>query len=115
MSKQAEARKATIFWNLRINPLEQNARYYFAIFNDEREIEKIKTNLLLALGPIDDYLERKGKINNLPYLIMALTSWKEIQDWRQIHKGNIKKEPRLYERTKDGIDGLERYVINELA
>ena len=39
-----------------------------------------------------------------------------LENWqiRNLYGGRVKRDKRVYERKKTGIDGLEQYIINLL-
>lgn len=105
-----------LIWNLTANSEERNIKYFFAIINAPREAEAIRNRLISALAPVEeiDFHERKGRIHQTNYHILSLKSSVKLENLSQIYKGKIKKDERLYEREKDGMDGLEAYVISKL-
>jgi len=105
-----------LWWNLRTEPQEERAQYFFVIINDSREIEKISTRTIEQLAPVDELQERQGKAGDLKYKLMMFLSPKKLETWnmRKIYQGAIKRKERLYEREKTGIDGLEEYIQSEI-
>lgn len=105
-----------LLWNFRVNPEEENARYVFAIVNDSREIEAIKSRLMEAFSPVDTIglVEKKGRVHQTDYYIIAFNSHKKLENPNKIYRGKIRKDPRLYEREKTGMEGLEAYVTSLL-
>ena len=106
-----------LWWNFRAQPQEQRAQYFFVIINDSREIGVISSRVVEQLAPVDELQERDGKAGNLHYKLMGFFSPRKLEGWqlRKIYNGNIRQDFRLYERHKDGIDGLEEYVLSEIS
>ncbi|MDP1695556.1 MAG: hypothetical protein Q8L29_01430 [archaeon] len=105
-----------LLWNFRVNPEERNVRYVFAIINEPREAEAIRNRIISTFAPVDTemLLERKRKVAQGHYHIMALTTQKKLENLNEISRGNVKRDERLYERQTTGIDGLEAYVVSLL-
>ena len=103
-----------LLWNDRMKPKEEIVRYFFVIINESREAEAIKSRLFESLAPVDEVTERSGKAGQSQYFIIALNSQKKLENISSIYRGRIRKDTRLYERNREGIDGLENYVVSQL-
>ena len=71
-----------LLWNFRANPKERNVRYVFTIVNDPRVAEDIRNKLIEALAPVEEeeFFERKGRVGQDNYLLMALNSHKKLEN-----------------------------------
>ena len=89
---------------------------FFVIINDNREIGVISNRIFSELQPIDELQERGGKAGDLQYKLLVFYSHETLPLWRRekIYKGKQKRDFRLYERRKMGMDGLEEYVQKQI-
>lgn len=108
--------KRQLWWNFTPEPNEERAQYFFVIINDSREIGSISTRIIEQLAPVDEMQEREGKAGDLSYKLMTFLSNKTLSSWKRdkIYLGKKKRDFRLYEREKLGMDGLEAYVQSEI-
>jgi len=108
--------KRQLWWNFVSEALEQRRRYFFVIINDNREIGVISNRIFSELQPIDELQERGGKAGDLQYKLLVFYSHETLPLWRRekIYKGKQKRDFRLYERRKMGMDGLEEYVQKQI-
>jgi hypothetical protein len=105
-----------LWWNSMPQPQEERVQYFFVIINDGREIGTISTRIFEQLAPVDELQERDGKAGHLSYRLMMFFSPKKLEGWQlaKIYRGSQRRDNRLYERQKDGISGLEQYVLREI-
>ncbi len=103
-----------LWWNFRPQAEEERAQYFFVIINDSREIATISTRAIEQLAPVDELQERDGKAGDLMYKLMVFFSPRKLEPWqlRKIYDGNVKRDHRLYERERTGVDGLEAYIMD---
>lgn len=108
--------KRQLWWNFRPEFPEQRAQYFFVIINDSREIGSISSRIIEQLAPVDEMQQRQGKAGDLSYKLMVFFSEKNLENWRlkKIYEGDKKRDFRLYERGRTGMDGLEAYIQSEI-
>jgi len=106
-----------IWWNSVPVPDEERTHYFFVIFNDSRERRKIKSRIIEAFASVDEFRESSGKVNEDSYNLISFYSIRSFENWqkRKISQGNWKRDERLYEREKNGREGLENYVASRIS
>ncbi|RLG12736.1 hypothetical protein DRN73_01670 [Candidatus Pacearchaeota archaeon] len=105
-----------IWWNNIPIPDEERVQYFFVILNDSRETRKLISRIVEMFAPVEEFQEHRGVVRGNHYDLVSFYSRRSFENWqkRRIYKGNWKRKERLYERAKEGIEGLENYVISEL-
>lgn len=108
--------KRQLWWNLKPELDEERIKYFFVIVNDNREIGVISGRIIENLAPVDELQERGGKANDLNYKLMTFYSSIVLDNPTlfRIYAGAKKRDVRLYEREKNGINSLEEYVQSEI-
>jgi hypothetical protein len=108
--------KRQLWWNFRPEPQEERVQYFFVIINDSREIGSISSRIIEQLSMVDEMQERDGKAGDLSYKLMVFFSEKRLTNWKldKIYEGDKKRNFRLYERERTGMDGLEAYIQSEI-
>lgn len=109
-----------ILWNFRTNPGEQIVTYFFALgFPDSREMEAVTSRILRHFAPTDNNQQIGGGVGNLKYRVLCFDAANKVppnpEDFKDIFRGKVKKDERLYPRETNGMAGLEEYVITQLS
>ena len=109
--------KRQLLWNMKAEMEEERIKYFFVIINDNRETRVISQRILENLAPVDEFQERQGKADNLNYKLMTFYSPMVLDNNSlfKIYAGTKKRDNRLYDRHKNGINSLEEYVQKEIS
>lgn len=105
-------------WNCIPNEKERKQEWYLAIINSSiKELNRLYCRTLKQLAPIEEFVERNGKVNGLCYKIINVlteTTPKQV-NFDKIFQGRRTEDRELYEREKTGLDGLEAYIVRSLT
>lgn len=92
-------------------------KWFFLIINQNREIGGISDKIYKLFAPIEEEgitYEGTIKKTGLRWKLISFDSRKKVEssELRKVYDGRILSDRKLYDRNE--IDGLEKYIINEL-
>lgn len=108
-----------LWWNFdaSVDEERQIVRYFFVIVSDKRDTKIMINKLYNTFGPIEPVTKREGKIKRIPYTLISFDTYNKEPNngyLQQVYKGKKKKDVRLTDRIRSGIDGLENYVRRQI-